>query len=166
MASKALHEAKAESRTSPEDLRTLYQAAGQHWAHAEQIRWTLLYNYLMASTILLLAWAAVLAAGSPAAIRKPTLVLLAFAGVVISVLWVGLAARANSYVRAYAKLSLNLEDGISAGNLLDPFRLRETHKLSIQGLAKWVPTWVVLRAVPLVFAVLYAVLVWLSVYRT
>jgi hypothetical protein len=40
----------------------LYQAASEQWAHAEQIRWTLLYNYLTASMILLLAWTTVFAA--------------------------------------------------------------------------------------------------------
>lgn len=155
---------EAEVRTPPEDRRALYQAAGQHWAHSEQIRWTLLYNYLMASTILLLAWAAVFAAGSTAAARKTMLVLLAIAGVVISALWFGLAARANSFVQAYAKLSLELENIISCGEITGPFRLRDTHKP--EGLGNWVQTWFVLRAVPLIFALLYTVLVWISVYRT
>jgi len=59
-----------ESATS----NTLYQTASQHWIHAEQVRWTLLNNFLMAATILLLAWAAVYAGGSGTVItRKLTL---------------------------------------------------------------------------------------------
>ena len=58
---------------------SLYQAAVQHWSHAEQVRWTLLYNYLMASTILLLAWATVFASAVPHTISWPKrIVLVAF----------------------------------------------------------------------------------------
>jgi hypothetical protein len=32
-------------------LTTAYGAAVQHWVHAEETRWTLLYNYFMGSSI-------------------------------------------------------------------------------------------------------------------
>jgi hypothetical protein len=32
----------------------LYQVASDHWAHSEQIRWTLMYNILTVNSILLL----------------------------------------------------------------------------------------------------------------
>jgi len=78
---------------------TLYHASVQHWSHAEQIRWTLLYNYLMASTILLLAWATVFASAVPLSISWPkriALVVLPTAGLLLSVLWIGLGLRASS----------------------------------------------------------------------
>ena len=52
-------EPNASSRDDTDVISTLYEVLAQHWAHAEQLRWTLLYNYSMACTILLLAWAAV-----------------------------------------------------------------------------------------------------------
>ncbi len=143
----------------------LYQSAGHHWAHAEQIRWTLLYNYLMAGTILLLAWAAVFASVASPGALKPALIVFATAGVIVSTLWFGLALRANAFVRAYANLGLKLEQDILGDGMQGPFRLREELKPSLRGLAGWVPTWVVLRAVPLTFAAVFAVLVWLSVFR-
>jgi hypothetical protein len=42
-----------------ENLRTVYTATTDHWIHAEETRWSLLYNYCMASSILLIAWAEV-----------------------------------------------------------------------------------------------------------
>jgi hypothetical protein len=63
---------------------SVYQAASQHWAHAEQIRWTLLYNYLMASTILLLAWATIFGAQSSGQVRHSILAALAAAGAGLS----------------------------------------------------------------------------------
>ena len=89
---------------SPSDSQAVvYQVASQHWAHAEQIRWTLLYNYLMASTILLLAWATVFASSVNA--RRLVLLALSVAGVVLSSVWVALGARATSFVRAYERAS-------------------------------------------------------------
>jgi hypothetical protein len=80
----------------------LYQTASQQWTHAEQIRWTLLYNYLMASTILLLAWSAVFAPSDHSFEKAVVLALLAFAGISLSALWVALGLRATGFVRRYA----------------------------------------------------------------
>jgi hypothetical protein len=38
-------------------VNTLYEVASHHWVHGEQMRWTILYNFLAGNTILLLAWA-------------------------------------------------------------------------------------------------------------
>src|SRR5215470_14009669 len=35
----------------------LYAVASDHWIHGEQMRWTILYNFLVGNTILLVAWA-------------------------------------------------------------------------------------------------------------
>src|SRR5437870_6750726 len=88
---------------------TLYQAASQHWAHAEQIRWTLLYNYLMASTILLLAWATVFASSTGARLPRYIQAGLAAAGALLSALWVALGARATGFVSMYAATGRGLE---------------------------------------------------------
>jgi hypothetical protein len=35
----------------------LYDVASSHWIHGEQMRRTILYNFLVGNTILLVAWA-------------------------------------------------------------------------------------------------------------
>jgi len=42
-----------------------YIAAVNIWCHLDQVRHTTLYNYLMASTILLLAWGTIFSASIP-----------------------------------------------------------------------------------------------------
>jgi len=60
MVDKMPSEKQSMDRTTPLNTDTvIYQLTSQHWAHAEQIRWTLLHNLRVANTILLLAWAAI-----------------------------------------------------------------------------------------------------------
>src|SRR6266545_4516598 len=88
---------------------TIYQAATSHWTHAEQIRWTLLYNYLMASTILLLAWSTLFANHRANPGATLLLAVISSAGAIISVVWILLGIRATGFVAAYHKLGLSLE---------------------------------------------------------
>jgi hypothetical protein len=44
-------------RSLSDDMRAIYTSAVQQWIHAEQMRWTILYNVLVGNTILLVAWA-------------------------------------------------------------------------------------------------------------
>lgn len=140
----------------------LYQAASQQWAHAEQIRWTLLYNYLMASTILLLAWATVYAAQSTLRSRPWILVLLAAAGTVVSLAWVGLGLRASSFVDAYAQLGKALEGQLSE-NDVGPFAQAAQHRQKITGWAGRTTSWRIVAGVPALFALVYLVLCGLAV---
>ncbi len=147
-------------------LAALYQTASQQWIHAEQIRWTLLYNYLMASTILLLAWAAVFASADENPIRQGVLAALAAGGVVLSGLWVALGVRAAGFVHAYREAGVSLEHeliaatGVSTRNA--PFEVANNHRLDVAGLAKTVESAVVLWLVPTLFLFLYLLLARLS----
>jgi hypothetical protein len=58
-----LEQTDRESRQLPppvaggrEDLRALYTATSDHSVHAQQMRWTILNNFLIGHTIFLLAW--------------------------------------------------------------------------------------------------------------
>jgi len=93
-------DSEPDNSTSQAGWAALYQTASQQWAHAEQIRWTLLYNYLMASTIPLLAWSAVFASADDSSEKAVVLVLLAVGGTALSALWVALGLRATGFVRA------------------------------------------------------------------
>lgn len=148
---------------------SLYEAAVQHWSHAEQIRWTLLYNYLMASTILLLAWATVFASALPGAISWPkrfALVTLPIGGLVLSVLWIALGLRASSFVEMYTRVGRALEpksDSESKSEADGPFVSASNHREVLSGVASWATSRRVLVLVPLLFVCIYGILVGISI---
>jgi len=151
--------------TDDQDTRlALYQAASQHWAHAEQIRWTLLYNYLMASTILLLAWATVFASNSSHPIVQ---FVFAAAGAILSALWVALGARATGFVSMYSATGRSLEPLPEqlAGEVarVGPFAAAARHRSSMTGVGRFAPSHFVLWLVPTLFLVVYLALLYLSI---
>lgn len=155
--------------TTAESQVTLahYQAATHHWAHAEQIRWTLLYNYLMASTILLLAWATIFASQDSAPSKHHILLALAASGGALSALWVALGARATSFVRIYAASGEAIEGTFAApaaydSRILAPFAAAARHRTTATGVASLVPSHLVLWAVPQLFLLLYLGLAYVS----
>lgn len=145
-----------------------YQVAAQHWVHAEQVRWALLYDYLMASTILLLAWATIFASDRPA--RQLILLCLALAGALISVLWIALGARSNSFVKMYVTVGIAAEEQIQpleAQETERPFKSAENHRQhSVKGIARIATSSLVMKCVPSVFAILYAVLAYVSLTQS
>lgn len=148
-------------------ILSLYQVAAQHWAHAEQIRWTLLYNYLMASTLLLLAWATVFTCSQPW--RQPVLIALAGTGVAVSGVWVALGARASSFVTMYTDLGRSIESVTQnkcslSNNLIGPFSAANVHRHNIGGIARLAPSWLVLLVIPGQFVILYFGLVLVSIF--
>jgi hypothetical protein len=140
-----------------------YQVTSQHWAHAEQIRWTLLYNYLMASTILLLAWATIFTTSHQW--RQFVLFLLSLSGVLISSIWIALGIRASRFVDMYAQLGRMYESPsqVTEGSLPGPFTSANDHRNSIRGPARWVSSHLVLKCVPGIFVVVYLLLIFISV---
>ncbi|MBU1744725.1 MAG: hypothetical protein KJ649_07530 [Proteobacteria bacterium] len=140
----------------------LYQTTSQHWAHAEQVRWALLYNFLMAATILLLAWAAIYGEDQPNVARKIPLILFAGVGCLTSFLWIGLCARANGFVTAYAEYAKKLEVSLSA-KVQGPFHAAYSHRNQISGFARWVESRRITLIVPSLFSILFFVLFLISI---
>ena len=110
-------------------LRLAYQAASDHWTHAEQVRWTLLYNFLMAITILLLAWAAVAGATVEPSSKRLVLLVLCIGGFSLSLVWFSLALRAGRFVNHYAEFGRSLESNHL--NVEGPFRSAEAFRNKI-----------------------------------
>ncbi len=77
------------------DMLTIYQIANDQWAHAEQLRWTVLYNFLVGNTILLLGWAAVFAINASSSTKTGSLVVFCVGGFCLSLAWFGLGVRAS-----------------------------------------------------------------------
>jgi len=161
---------KKQSTTSQTSIRDenptiLYNATTHHWAHAEQIRWTLLYNYLMASTILLLAWATVFTSCN--SWRALLMTTLSIGGIFISALWLGLGIRATGFVKMYASLGTSLESEAqnqSSGDVTvkGPFSSAAIHRSKIKGLAKAAQSGFIFKCVPIIFIIIFGVLTFVS----
>lgn len=146
-----------EDKTVDASPAVVYPIVVQLWAHAEQIRWTLLYNFLVASTILLLSWATIFASSGSSRIKTVVLIILCVVGFLLSMVWVALGRRGSSFVRMYTELGHQLEaDGSQTA--ITPFRQAEHHRTRLTGIASWVPTYKVMVFVPAIFAVFYIVL--------
>jgi hypothetical protein len=136
-------------------LAAVYSAASQQWGHAEQVRWTLLYNFLMAATILLLAWAAVFSSEARSVARTIALEAMCIAGLLLSVSWLGLALRANGFVHHYAKFGRSLE--AERLKVVGPFLSADDYRDSIIGLARLFPSRFILWLVPTLFGFVFLV---------
>jgi hypothetical protein len=150
-----------EIATLPNTDTVIYQVTSQHWAHAEQIRWTLLYNLLVANTILLLAWAAIFATNVRPAGAWLTLTCLSFVGLCVSLLWIFLQRRANGFSMMYTNLGQEVEKSLAANQ--GPFRAAEEYRSKLTGITGLVQTHRVLVGVPCLFVLLFLVLSILSV---
>jgi hypothetical protein len=143
-----------------------YAAASQQWIHAEQMRWTILNNFLVGNTILLVAWSTLFVAlveGVHAV--GLNIVLIGFCGVGMagSVVWAFLELRANRFADKYFEAGLALEQGPGPvpqePNVRGPFWIAHQHRSD--GLLK---THKVVVGVPIVFAAIYVALLIVSIY--
>ena len=147
----------------------IYQSATQVWVHAEQIRWTLLYNYLMAASILLLAWVAVFTSGHP---KRWVLMLLAIAGAAMSAIWILLETRANRFADRFHKVMLVWEESVRKTIVPNESQLTPLgpagatqdlrSELKNQLPLGQITTSRVLTFTPVIFAFVYCFLIWQS----
>jgi len=142
------------------NVLTIYQIANDQWAHAEQLRWTVLYNFLVANTILLLGWAAVFAINASSSTRTATLVVFSVAGLCVSLGWLALGIRASGFVRHHATKATELEAALPPDWRL--FGETEEYRRRLKGFQAWITTRQAVKLVPLVFLIVYLVLLWLS----
>jgi len=153
-------EPNASSRDDTDVISTLYEVLAQHWAHAEQLRWTLLYNYSMASTILLLAWAAVFVS-APGSGKRLILLTFSIAGFLVTMLWLVLQIRANGFVHMYEIAGRETERAL-APSRSGSFWYSEKYRRNFSWIRKHLGTRFVAPIVLCLFAMLYAVLVLIS----
>ncbi len=91
------------------------QNANQYLLHSEQVRWGLLYYYLVANSVLVLAWAAVFAArpGTSALLGQATglfvLELLCFLGFMLGLIWWRLQEHFYEFVKVYEEIVMESE---------------------------------------------------------
>jgi hypothetical protein len=134
-----------------------YVAAVDLWCHLDQARHTALYNYLMASTILLLAWGTIFATNIFPRSRHDILNVLALAGVVISLAWAAYGARANKYVIECEKMALNYEKTFLNPDTW-PFHQRRAIRGSLPCPASCASSTYIIPGVPILFCIVFIVL--------
>lgn len=145
----------------------LYQARVQIWAHTEQVRWALFYNYLVASSILLLGWAAVFASG-PKLEYAQFIIMMVFSGVgaTLSCAWWALGLRSSLFAQTQERLVRDFEGRFSdelCGSQESPFAAAQDLRERMGRPERWVTSKRVVAGVPLAFVGVYVVLLALSV---
>lgn len=151
-----------------------YQGLIQLLVHAEQERWAILYNFLTANTILILAWAALFVARMPQPdTQRFALACMAGTGFVISILWLLIETRANAFVRGYGELGEATEDLLGIGEM-GAFHRGEavrnapttfSFRTAITWGAHFLPSRHFLQIVPGLFAAVHLVFLVLSLVR-
>ncbi len=126
-----------------------FNAAANLWIHLDQTRHMALYNYLMATTILLLAWATIFAANGK---HRLVLITLAMAGILLSLVWVAYGHRANRHVTQAEEVALAFE---GPGG---PFSKRKEARTEMPIPGKLANSKYVIPGVPILFAVVYTFL--------
>jgi len=163
------------SITQPSDevLLRAYETVTQHWIHAEQERWQILYNFLTANAILVVAWSAVYSATITS---KPVfLITLSGVGLLVALLWVAICTRVNDFIGLYADLGHKAEERLRL-HTYGPFQVaqrmrhtpgpkknqqEEVHFLHWPG--RKVSSRAFVLIIPCLFAMLYIVLMFLSI---
>jgi hypothetical protein len=159
------------------DVLAAYQAVNQHWSHAEQERWSILYNFLTANTILLLAWAAIFSSTTP--IRGSALMVLSLSGILISLLWLTIGSRVNMFIKRYGELGETIENQLHL-HAIGPFHVGEiirkkersdeskrNRKLNLtERLGTIIPSRTFVLFVPMLFVIIYIALLVLSLLPT
>ena len=134
----------------------LYEATTHHWAHAEQIRWTLLSNFLVAASILLLSWAALFVPANGNS--QLVLISLCIGGIVLSLTWLGLGKRANAFVNIYNELGKVLEIPCGA-SITGPFMKADEYRNDTKSKAiRCLRTGNIVVGVPVLFLALFVTL--------
>jgi len=161
---------KAEDSVAGCSIESAYQAINQHWAHAEQERWSILYNFLTASSILLLAWATIFGTDA-STIRATVLALLSLGGMIISGLWIMIGCRVNTFIRKYGELGEAAEvrlhiDGLGpfhgGENLRHDKRGPKTTADTLQWVGTLIPSRYFVAVIPGIFLLVYLILFVLS----
>lgn len=96
-----------EEQTIASDV--LYPSLVQLVIHAETISWNRFYNFLMANSILILAWATIYAPQQHPAFATTVLVVISVLGLVSCVAAAALGVRGREYLSKYVDLGVCIE---------------------------------------------------------
>jgi len=143
-------------------ISAIYAALVNLVGQAESVSWARFNNFLVFNSILLLAWAT-LVAGQDFPVRNIVLKLICFVGMGGGILWSVLGYRGRSFHNLYVLKAKDFEEkfvkGGIAGDVL-PFIATQEHRDKL-GLSNVASSFALLICLPFFGAVLYAFLAWI-----
>jgi hypothetical protein len=135
-----------ESKPSPEDIRQAVSLASAFVRHAETIAQTRFNNFLVADSLLLLAWATLFSGERPSGTRL-ALFTLAGLSAVLSFFWIILGTRQRKFLELHLAHLVNLERSLPRsfwiGHPMEDLRdgekvaIRTESVLSLGWIEKW-----------------------------
>jgi hypothetical protein len=144
-------------------LWNLHAAWTQHWAMQASARWTILYNFLVVSTLLILAWAASFGFQGEGWIKKLVLGTFSLIGMLLSIVWVSVAERANLFLSRYREGGQQIEQVLRGesrfpNNTAGPFETAEHLRSGSKTSWLSIRAGHLLIAIPVAFLVIYLIL--------
>lgn len=133
--------------------RDLYSAAIQLIIHAENITWTRSSNFLLANSILMLAWATIFASSLCDQRKAVFLSLLSGLGFVLSFVWAPFSYRSRRYLKAYRESGITLEQNLSPPLHEGP--LSKGEKITFSYFEEAARSGVLTVVIPLTFAAVF-----------
>jgi hypothetical protein len=122
--------------------------------HAEAISWNRFYNFLMFSTILILAWSTIYSQSNRPKCAPVVMALISVVGMLSGVAWSGLGYRGRMYVNFFLEQGAGIDANAAEDCRVCKWAIetREKFKFSFLG------SFYILTIAPLVFSGLYVVL--------
>lgn len=138
-----------------------YSSIVQLVIHAENISWNRFNNFLVAATVLVIAWATIYPTAPDSCAARFIQYFICLLGILGGIAWAFLGCRSRDYLEMYLKLGEEIEKGEGESEI-KPFQktkeIRSNH-------CKYFSSRFLLMAVPIVFSVLYLamlVVTWLK----
>jgi hypothetical protein len=144
-----------------------YSAFVELVMHSETVSWNRFYNYLMAMTFLILAWATLYVQPTPTPTLKLILESISLLGVLSGLFWAALGYRGRRFLDEFAKAGSSIEnDAGKWPNELNNFRpLTSSRTLRDLIPFRFCGSIFLLTGGPLLISVLYIILFCASVNR-
>lgn len=137
-----------------------HSAIVQLVTHAESTSWNRFHNFLIANSILVLAWVTIYVSSSRSPMVTHVLVAICVLGVLSGVFWAALGYRGRKFTDGYIELGTSIEEGIEGHKpLTESKNLRDTLPCG------WSGSRYIVAVGPLIFALFYILLVVASLIR-
>jgi hypothetical protein len=158
MVSEASDPTGGEDSGSPVTRQAAHAAILQIYQHADGISWNRLYNFLMFSTILVLAWSTIYSQGNRPRYASFAMALISSLGFIGGIAWAAVGHRGRRFTTFILEQGKRLEDLSKEDFAICTMILESHHEFSF----KYVGSYRMMVLTPLVFCWLYGVLFVLS----
>jgi hypothetical protein len=143
--------------------KEIYSGLVQLTIHAETITWNRFNNFLVGNTILVLAWATIFASDNFLNGKTFILAALCILGAISGPFWAALGERGRKFLDEYIDLAVEIEKSKYFPNQLYKYKQFTITKNKIHTLPYgWAGSRYILRVWPLIFTLLYIVLLIVS----